>query len=145
MSEQVPTLPSRKQRPAESAPSHLPPSAAEKKPHEYLLEKGWFPLGDPSAERYGIPCYWLPPGFTLIETYETVIEPMTGEVERYEAGKELLKEGKIASNPKPLERKQIHVKPASTAVVTPIAYMRQMKQDLKEREQKLKEEMAQAG
>lgn len=141
MSEQVPTLPTRKPRPAIDAPSHLPANASEKKPHEYLLEKGWFPLGDPTWQQ----CLWLPPGFRLIESYEWISEPMTGEVERYEAGKQLLAENKIGSNPKPAERKQLRVRPASTAVSTPAAYQQQMRLDLQERERQLREEMKAAG
>lgn len=139
MSEQA-TL-SRKSRPAIDVPVQMPANASEKKPHEYLLEKGWFPLGDPTWQS----CLWLPPGFVLIEKYETVVEPMTNEVARYEEGIKLLEEGKIASNPKPLERKQVRVTPASTAILTAAAYQQQMRLDLQAREKQLKEQMAQAG
>ena len=142
----VPTLPERREAPYQrEAPVQMPPDATEKKPWQYLKEKGWFPLGDPEAERLGIPCLWLPPGFTLIEKYETVIEPMANEVERYESGKALLAQGKIASNPKPAERKQTRVTPRSTAIFTAAAYMQQMRQDLEDRERQLREETRLAG
>ena len=129
--------PNKPRRPGnESANPSLPPSAAHKKPHEYLLERGWFPLGDPEWPF----CPWLKPGFKLIESYETVVEPMTGEVERHELGKELLKVGKIASNPEPRTRTQIRVYPVTTPMETAAAYRQQLLLDLQERERQLREE-----
>lgn len=118
-----------------------PMPGAGKTPGEYLLEKGWTPLGDPAWES----CRWYAPGFRVTETYTKVTEPMLGETERYEAGKQLLLDGKIAENPAPRMRTQTVVTPKSEPKPTTVAYQQQLEADLRERERAIKQARATEG
>jgi hypothetical protein len=132
----APAPKARAPRPAAEAAPSLPASGRDIA--AYLQEKGWTPMGDVAWEG----TLWYAPGFRLTESYAKVSEPMTGEVERHEAGKAALARGDISHNPEPRRREQVRVTPASRPMTTADAYRHQVESDLRERELRMRRERA---
>ena len=125
-----------------TAPAPAPPKQREDKPEprklkvgpakgmtagEYLEERGWFPLGDPASDE----CLWYEPNFSLIESYETVKEPMSNEVARHARDTDLHRRGIMVDPVKDMIMKtQIRVHPAAVPLFTQHAYRTQVTQEL---------------